>query len=355
MSEALDWIRQGQRVAVEHARVLVVEDDPAIVALLEWILGEEGGMRVLSTADPREAGRIAAEFRPDLVVLDLHLPGGSGFEVMAELRASGSADAFLPILVLTGDLTPEARARALSSGAHDFLHKPFDQVEARLRIQNLLEIRFLYRRLAERNVRLEEIVALRTHELEVAQVEVLERLTQAVEVHDDATGQHTRRVGEASARVARTLGMDPGEVEVIRRAAPLHDVGKVGIPDALLLKPGPLTPDEFEVVKTHTTIGAGMLAGGGSRLILMAEQIALGHHERWDGSGYPHGLSAEEIPIEARIVGLADFCDALSHDRPYRKAWPRERIDAAVREGRGGHFDPEVVDAYFAARPREAD
>lgn len=338
-----------RRSAVLHSRILLVEDDPSIVSMLEWILQRQGFTQVLSTPDPTKVARIADAYRPDLVILDLHFPTRSGFEVIAELREAAPEESFLPILVLTGDMTSEAKERALSSGAHDFLHKPFDRVEALLRIENLLETRSLYRRLEERTRALERTVAERTRELEVAQVEILERLTQAVEMHDDATGQHTRRVGETSARVAVRLGFPLAEVEVLRRAAPLHDVGKVGIPDTLLLKPGPLTPAEFEVVKTHTTIGARMLSGGSSGLIRMAEQIALSHHERWDGAGYPRGLRGSEIPVEARIVALADFCDALAHDRPYRAAWPRERIEAEIRHQRGRHFDPHVVDAYFSA------
>ncbi len=352
MTAVPESIRETRRRAeLLNCRILVVEDDPSITSMLEWILQQRGFTQVVSTADPLKVGRLVDAYGPDLVILDLHFSHRSGFEVIAELQGAVSEIAYLPILVLTGDMTSEAKERALSSGAHDFLHKPFDRIEALLRIENLLETRSLYRRLEARARALERTVEERTRDLEVAQVEILDRLTQAVEVHDDATGQHTRRVGETSARVGDRLGLAGDEVEVLRRAAPLHDVGKVGIPDILLLKPGPLTPEEFEVVKTHTTIGARMLAGGSSGLIRMAEQIALSHHERWDGEGYPRGLSGTDIPVEARIVALADFCDALAHDRPYRPAWPHDRIEAEIRGQRGRHFDPEVVDAYFSLAP----
>lgn len=338
-----------KRLALQNARILIVEDDPGVTHLLTHILRAGGYTQVLATSDARIVGALYTEYRPDLILLDLHLPHRSGQEVLEELEETTRGNTFLPILVLTGDSTREARQRALSSGAKDFLGKPFDPLEVLLRIENLLEMRFLYCRLQERNETLTLTVQTRTEELRAAQEEILERLTQAVECHDDSTGQHTRRVGESSARIASALGLPAHEVEVIRRAAPLHDVGKVAIPDVILRKSGPLTPAEFEVMKTHTTIGARMLAGGSSELLRMAQQIALSHHERWNGSGYPQGLREEEIPLAARIVALADFCDALAYDRPYRKAWPRERVEEEINRQAGQHFDPAVVAAYFRA------
>jgi putative two-component system response regulator len=337
-----------RRAGLRNARILIVEDDATIVLLLEWILKREGYEQVTSTSDGREVVSLFDEFEPDLVLLDLHLPHRSGLSVLEELTAKIPADTYLPILVLTGDISTEARERVLSNGAKDFLRKPFDQVEVLLRIENLLETRFLHRRLEERNLALGKEVEERTRELEAAQVEILERLTTAVEMHDDATGQHTRRVGESAAQMALLLGLPPREIDLIRRAAPLHDVGKVGIPDSLLTKEGPLSEAEFVLVQTHTTIGARMLEGGASELMHLARSIALAHHERWDGTGYPEGLQGEEIPLPARIVALADFSDALAHDRPYRKAWPKEQIHEEVRRQAGAHFDPQVVRAYFS-------
>lgn len=336
------------RESLRNARILIVEDDPSIVMLLQWILRHEGYRDVASTGDAREVSALFDRFHPDLILLDLHLPHRSGLSVLQDIRAQLAEDAYLPVLVLTGDVSTEAREKALSSGAKDFLRKPFDQMEVLLRIENLLETRFLHLRLQQRRAELEREVEARRRELEAAQVEILDRLTTAVEMHDDITGHHTRRVGEAAARMANVLGLPPVEVALIRRAAPLHDVGKVGIPDALLKKAGPLTDEEFTLVKTHTTIGARMLEGGGSELMKVARTIALSHHERWDGTGYPHGLRQDEIPLPARIVALADYCDALAHDRPYREAWPMEKIHEEVRRQSGAHFDPEVVQAFFA-------
>jgi PAS domain S-box-containing protein len=184
-------------------------------------------------------------------------------------------------------------------------------------------------------------------DLRLAQFEIVERLAQAAEFRDDDTGQHTRRVGELSARIGQALGLPPDEVELLRRAAPLHDVGKIGISDSILLKPGKLTVDEYTVMRTHTVIGAQILASGTSALMRTAEVIARAHHERWDGAGYPDGLAGATIPLVARIVAVADFYDALTSDRPYRRAWPRERVLAEIERSVGTHFDPRVARAFL--------
>lgn len=186
-------------------------------------------------------------------------------------------------------------------------------------------------------------------ELEDARVEVVERLARAAEFRDDDTGQHLRRVGELSGALAARIGLPATEVEIVRRAAPLHDVGKIGIPDAILLKPGPLLPHEEEVMRTHPLLGARILSGGASALIQAAEQIALSHHERWDGCGYPWRIAGEEIPLPARIVALVDFFDALTHDRPYRRAWKRAQVLELIAEESGTRFDPEVAAAFLSA------
>ena len=194
---------------------------------------------------------------------------------------------------------------------------------------------------------LEEMVRERTRALEVAQAETLRRLAQAAEFRDDETGQHTRRVGMLAGRIAQRMGLPPEMVDLIQQAAPLHDVGKIGVPDSILLKPGKLTVEEFTEMKRHTLIGANLLAGGLSGVESMAEEIARCHHEKWDGSGYPIGLAGEEIPLPARIVAVADFYDALSYPRPYRPAWPRDQVIAEIELENGRHFDPAVVDAFF--------
>jgi putative two-component system response regulator len=181
----------------------------------------------------------------------------------------------------------------------------------------------------------------------MAQIEILDRLAGAAEFRDDDTGQHTRRVAVLAAVLGRRLGSDDTLVDLIRRAAPLHDLGKIGIPDGVLLKPGKLTEHEFELMKTHTTIGARILSGGKSSLIRMAEEIAWSHHERWDGTGYPRGLAGEAIPLAARLVSVADVFDALTHDRPYRKAWPLSEVLVEIERGSRGRFDPRVAQAFL--------
>ncbi len=255
---------------------------------------------------------------------------------------------YLSTLVLTADVSPETRRRALSQGANDFLIKPFDPREAILRINNLLAAWFLHLMPQQQNRILEEKVRERTRELEASQLEVLERLAQAAEFRDDDTGQHTQRVGAMAARLAHALKMPEEQIEVIRRAAPLHDVGKIGISDTILLKPGKLTQEEFEVIKSHAEIGGRMLAGGRSDLVQMAHVIALSHHERWDGNGYPQRLKGEEIPLEGRIVAVTDVFDALTNERPYKKAWTVAEARIEIENQSGKQFDPRVVEAFLS-------
>jgi putative two-component system response regulator len=329
------------------ARILILDDQQENLRLLERLLQRHGYRQVLTLAQSRDALDTVLAWRPDLILLDLHMPEKDGFEVMAEL-APHVSDTYLPILVLTGDQRMETKHRALSSGASDFVDKPFDMVEVLLRIRNLLQIRFLQASLRDQNAALEESVRQRTVELEAARLEVLERLALAAEYRDDATGEHTRRVGSLAARVGEIMGLDWQTVDDLRRAAPLHDVGKIGIPDAILLKPGPLTESEFDLMKTHTFVGAKLLSDGRSELIKTAEVIALSHHERWDGTGYPNALSGERIPLMARIVAVVDFYDALSHDRPYRGAWAPHRVRREIEAVAGEHLDPRIVEIFLS-------
>jgi putative two-component system response regulator len=332
---------------ITAARILVVDDDEVNITLLRRILQFNGYTTIYSTTDGKRVSALVAELEPDLLLLDLHMPHPDGFAILEELSALIDGPERLPVLVLTGDTSFETKRRALSLGARDFLSKPFDGTEAMLRVRNLIETRLLQRELKDHNAHLESKVAERTIDLERAQIEIMERLGRASELRDDQTGRHTQRVGAMAAALAAALGLDARAVDLIRRAAPLHDVGKIGIPDRILLKPGALTPEETAVMRTHTLIGAKMLSGGRSELVKMAEAIALSHHECWDGSGYPNGLEGEEIPIEARIVALADCVDALSHNRPYRSAQTHKAVIEEVRRSSGTHFDPRVVDAML--------
>lgn len=334
------------RTDVRAAVILIVDDEAANLRLLERMLRNAGFERLHATTEPHAAIELANEFRPDVVLLDLHMPQMNGLEVMARLRTGDVADYPL-ILVLTGDTTHEARAKALSSGASDFLEKPFDITEAILRIRNLVELRLLHRALQDQNAQLEDKVRARTQQLEHARLEILERLGRAAEFRDDATGRHTRRVGILAALLARTLDRPEDEIELMRRAAPLHDIGKIAIPDHILLKPGALNEHELAVMRTHTNIGADLLSGSESQVLQVASEIALTHHERWDGNGYPNGVRGTDIPMAGRIVALADFFDALIHDRPYRRGRPTGEVIAMISESEG-HFDPDVVRAFLA-------
>ena len=248
--------------------------------------------------------------------------------------------------MLTGDDTQEAKREALSRGAKDFLNKPFHSDEVLLRIGTLLETRFLYLQIQSQNQILEAKVRDRTRELEAAQIEIIERLARAAEFRDDNTGQHTERVGQMAALLAKGIGLPDPQVSLIRRAAPLHDVGKIGIPDSILLKLGKLTHDEFLIVKTHTTIGARILSGSRFTILRLAEEIAFNHHERWDGDGYA-GITGAAIPLAGRIVAVADVFDALTQKRPYKAAWPIDDAMAEIERQRGKQFDPALVDAFM--------
>lgn len=335
------------RAELTLARVLIVPGDAESATGLRMLLGRHGFVTVEEVPSPRDALTAFQALRPDLVLLDLELPGADGIAVLRALREAVPEASYLPILVLASGPAAALRTGALRAGATDYVGKPFDSDELLLRITNLLDTRFLHLQLQDQARWLEQHVAERTRALEEVHLEVCDRLARAAEFRDDATGQHTRRVGRTAAVLADTAGLDRATTDLIGHAAPLHDVGKIAIPDEILLKPGELTPAEFEVIKTHTTAGAELLSGGHSRLMQMAEQIARSHHERWDGSGYPYGVAGEAIPLPARVVAVADFFDALTHPRPYRGAWSCGRVVDTIRQGAGRQFDPMLVEAFL--------
>lgn len=328
------------------AKIMIVDDEPANIRVLEQLLDEWGYQQVRSTAHSREALSLYQEFQPHLVLLDLMMPELDGFSVMQQLRSSIEDQSRLSILVLTADITTETKRYALAAGAQDFLTKPFDVVELSLRLSNLLEINFLHNQLRHQNMMLEERVTERTLQLAKSEHETAICLGVAGEYRDDDTGRHTHRVGATAGVLARQYGLESGHAELILQAAPLHDVGKIGIPDSILLKPQKLSQEEFDAMKAHCRIGHGILSRHNTPLLQLASSIALVHHERWDGSGYPNGLKGDAIPIEGRIVAIADVFDALTHSRPYKEAWPVERAADEIRSQAGKQFDPAIVEVF---------
>lgn len=326
-------------------RLLIIEDSASDALLLETILGHDGYDDIVSINDPRTSVAVFRTYEPDIILLDLHMPHMNGLDVMDRLRDEIGKQ-YLPILVLTADISTEAKARALSMGAKDFLTKPFDPVEVRLRIKNLLETRSLYRELRDHNRFLEQKISDRTIQLEIAKVEILERLALTSELRDDETGEHTQRVGRVCALLAEALELREENVELIRRASPLHDIGKIATPDTILLKPGKLSSDEWKVMKRHTEVGARLLSNSIATTLQLAQAIALTHHERWDGSGYA-GLKGNDIPLCGRIVAVTDVFDALTHRRPYKEAWSIDRAIDEITAQRGKQFEPRIVDAFL--------
>jgi putative two-component system response regulator len=327
--------------------VLVVDDLPANLLLLTVLLQEWGCRDVIGTTKPTEVVELCRQREPDVVLLDLRMPELDGFQVLELLKPWTEKTPATPVVVITADASSEAGERALAAGARDFLTKPFSHREVVLRVGNLLETRKAHLELERHRDSLERRVVERTHELERARLDALDRLALAGEYRDDSTQQHAQRVGRTAAQVARSLGESGRGVATLRRAATLHDIGKIGIPDSILLKPGRLSDAEFEVMKKHAVIGWQILGGSGSELLQDSAQIAISHHERWDGGGYPKGLSGEQIPLVGRIVAIADVFDAMTHDRPYKPASGTVEALAEVRAAGGTQFDPAVVDAFL--------
>ena len=333
---------------LEKAKILIVDDEPTNLHYLRRLLDFGGYDNLHNALSGKEALLEVASFEPDLILLDLQMQEMNGYEFLKVIRSLRSETVYLPILVLTADGTRTARKRALELGASDFLTKPADPTEILLRVKNFLTMRQWSKQLNDRNMDLEERVKQRTFELEQSHNEVVYRLALAGEHRDDDTGLHTRRVGELSAKIASALKMDSEAIKLIQSAALLHDLGKIGVPDAILLKPGKLTVDEFSLMQNHCSAGAAILANSHTPLLQMAERIAACHHERFDGSGYPKGLTGDAIPIEARIVSVADVFDALTHERPYKKAWDCETAANEIQSQSGRQFDPKVVRAFLS-------
>jgi putative two-component system response regulator len=332
------------------ANVLIVDDQIVNVKLLERILKNSGFKNVFSTTDSRQAVSLYQEHNIDVLLLDIRMPHLDGFQVIEELQSITEND-YLPILVLTAELTSETRGKALTIGAKDFLVKPFDQSEVLQRTQNIIEVRLLHKQISQHNETLEAEVKRRTQELEGSQLEIIQRLGLAAEYKDNETGYHVLRMSNYSKALAKAIGLSDEDAEMILCATSMHDIGKVGIPDRILLKPGKLDKDEWGIMQSHVTIGAKLLSGGESPLLKMAKKVALTHHEKWDGSGYPNGLIGEDIPLEGRICAISDVFDALTSTRPYKDAWPVEKAMAVIKDESGKHFEPRLVELFEQILP----
>lgn len=333
-----------------QARILIVDDQKLHSFFLENLLRQAGYQAVACVTEPLKAMTGIREFLPDLIILDLVMPQIDGFQIMGQL-GSFRQDHYVPIIALSEDKSSQTRLQALQSGATDYLNKPFENEEMLFRIRHLIETRILHMTVENQNKLLEVKVQERTKELRDTQLEVIRRLAQAAEFRDNDTGIHIIRMSHFCTKLAQALGSSDIECELILNSSPLHDVGKIGIPDSILLKPGPLTAEEFEIMKTHTTIGAKLLSGSNSPIMNLAQTIALTHHERWDGTGYPQKLRDEQIPDVGQICSICDVFDALTSQRPYKKAWPADDALKEIVSKKNLHFSARIVDCFIKIFP----
>ena len=330
-----------------NASILVVDDEPFVTALVSrWLQAE--GYRCACAGDGQEAVARLRREKFDLVVTDIMMPRMTGVQLLEKVQGDFPHTA---VIVLTGVDDRKTAADALRLGAYGFVIKPFEKNELLINVANALMRRGLEQIRDRYEVQLEDMVQKRTAELRRAQEEITLRLTAASEFRDTETGAHVRRMGRYAEVLAARLGHPVEFAGLIRLAAPMHDVGKIGIPDSILLRPGKLSAKEFEVMKTHTTIGAALLEGSGFALLETSREIALHHHERWDGTGYPDGLAGMQIPESARIVAVLDVYDALVHNRVYRPAMPEPQALSIITEGSGTQFDARVLSAFLHALP----
>jgi response regulator RpfG family c-di-GMP phosphodiesterase len=326
--------------------VLIVDDAPVNVLHMSHLLQKLAGCSVHKFTDPVVALEWSAHNESDLAIIDYMMPEIDGLEFAQRFRAlPGKAD--IPLLMVTADHGSEVRYKALRLGAIDFLNKPLDGPEFLARVKNMLDLRASQKAVAARTEWLSSEVEKATREILARERETLFCLGRAAEYRDPETGAHILRMAHYSRLIAAHLGLSEDEQQLILSAAPMHDIGKLGTPDNILLKPGRLTPEEFEIMKQHAVIGYRILKDSSSRVLQAGAEIAHTHHEKFDGSGYPGGLRGEAIPLHGRIVAVADVFDALTSERPYKKAWELGRALDFLREGSGTHFDPRCVDAFL--------
>jgi putative two-component system response regulator len=318
--------------------VLIVDDEPAGRQTLEAVLDGQG-YRLEMAENGRQAIEKANELLPDVILLDVMMPGMTGFEVCEHIRNDEKL-AEIPIIILTALDDHNSMIKALEVGADDFISKPFDRHELRARLLGIMRLN-RFQKLMHERAKLEQA----NEELVAAYDATISGWSRAMDLRDRETEGHSQRVAEHTVLIARAMGVDEQELIHVRRGALLHDMGKLGIPDSILHKPGKLTPEEWVVMKRHPTLGYDMLKD--IEYLQPALDIPYCHHEKWDGTGYPRGLKGEEIPLVARIFAVVDVWDALISDRPYRSAWSKEDAAAYIREQSGKHFEPKLVDLFF--------
>lgn len=332
-------------------KVLIIDDSDVNLALFKHLVIKLGGCEPIVFNSAITALAWCENFIPDLVIVDYMMPDMDGLQFIEHFRAlHGRVE--IPVLMVTANDQKDVRYKALLGGANDFLTKPVDRVEFDARTRNMLSLRQAQRFLADRALHLQSLVDEQTWRIRQQEQELIYLLSRAAEYRDPETGGHVQRMAHYSALIAEQLGLDTSTQKLLLQAAPMHDIGKIGIPDHILLKPGCLTVDEFDVMKEHARLGYDLLKGSASPVLRAGAEIAHTHHEKFDGSGYPNGLIGENIPIFGRIVAVADVFDALGSERPYKKAWSLEEARNFLLDGRGGHFDPRCVDAFIGVWDR---
>lgn len=340
----------NQRPERAHAQIMIVDDEPVNLKLMDKMLASQGFQNLTLIRDPREVISRYQQQRPDLILLDINMPHLDGYQVMEQLTELQDP-LQPPVVFLTAQHGQEYMLRALDAGARDFISKPFDRNELLMRVRNLLDAHLAHRLLHDQAAVLERMVQERTEALHHTRLQVVQRLGKAAEYRDEETGNHILRMSHICALLAERAGWSQAQCDLMLNAAPMHDIGKIAIPDAVLLKPGKFEPHEWEIMKSHASIGAQLLEGDDSDLLCMAQEIALTHHEKWDGSGYPNGLAGEAIPMAGRIAALADVFDALTSERPYKQPWTVEAAVAYIQDNSGKHFDPALVDLFMQELP----
>lgn len=329
-------------------KIVIIDDSEINRTLLQALVTRLGDCRPLSFERPLEALAWCRGETPDLVIVDYMMPEMDGLQFISAFRALHGRD-LVPLLMITASDQKDVRYQALESGANDFLTKPIDRIEFAARVRNMLALRQAQKYLADRALHFARLVDEQTAVIVAREQELVCRLSRAAEFRDPETGAHIQRMAHFSRLIAERLGLAAGDRQLLFDAAPMHDVGKIGIPDYILLKPGRLTPQEFELMKQHAQHGFVLLDGSGSQVLQTGAEIALTHHEKFDGSGYPRQLAGEDIPLFGRIVAVADVFDALTSDRPYKRIWTSDDARTHLIDGAGSHFDPACVQAFLAA------